>query len=115
MLPVHSPCWIEGWSAGWLVQMNLSICIIMNSHSFFLLPAETFYFALCNVQEIYLFANEGENHTNNVKQLEEMKKGTEDTDRTFGSEIRRNFLRARPQNTLEFTTPYKSGKSGGPL
>ena len=24
MLPVHSPCWIEGWSAGWLVQMNLS-------------------------------------------------------------------------------------------
>ena len=36
-------------------------------------------------EEIYLFANEGENHTNNVKQLEEMKKGTEDTDRTFGS------------------------------
>ena len=30
------------------------------------------------LQEIYLFANEGENHTNNVKQLEEMKKGTED-------------------------------------
>ncbi len=28
---------------------------------------------------MYLFANEGENHTNNVKQLEEMKKGTEDT------------------------------------
>ena len=38
-----------------------------------------------NFEEIYLFANEGENHTNNVKQLEEMKKGTEDTDRTFGS------------------------------
>ena len=32
-----------------------------------------------NVKEMYLFANEGENHTNNVKQLEEMKKGTEDT------------------------------------
>ena len=31
------------------------------------------------VKELYLFANEGENHTNNVKQLEEMKKGTEDT------------------------------------
>ena len=29
-------------------------------------------------QEMYLFANEGENHTNNVKQLEAMKKGTED-------------------------------------
>jgi len=30
------------------------------------------------LEELYLFANEGENHTNNVKQLEEMKKGTED-------------------------------------
>ena len=37
--------------------------------------ARNFFF----VKELYLFANEGENHTNNVKQLEEMKKGTEDT------------------------------------
>ena len=29
-------------------------------------------------QEVYLFANEGENHTNNVKQLEAMKKAMED-------------------------------------
>ena len=34
---------------------------------------------------MYLFANEGENHTNNVKQLEEMKKGTEERKkRAFG-------------------------------
>ena len=39
------------------------------------------------LEEMYLFANEGENHTNNVKQLEEMKKGTEDTGR-----LRREFL-----------------------
>lgn len=39
------------------------------------------------LEEMYLFANEGENHTNNVKQLEEMKKGTEDTGR-----LRRYFL-----------------------
>ena len=35
---------------------------------------------------MYLFANEGENHTNNVKQLEAMKKGTEDT--REGSELK---------------------------
>ena len=28
---------------------------------------------------MYLFANEGENHTNNVKQLENMKKAMEDS------------------------------------
>ena len=32
-------------------------------------------------QEMYLFANDGENHTNNVKQLENMKKALEDTNR----------------------------------
>ena len=32
------------------------------------------YFDPPLIQEIYKFANEGENHTNNVKQLEEMKK-----------------------------------------
>ena len=30
-------------------------------------------------KEIYYFANEGENHTNNVKQLENMKKAMEDS------------------------------------
>ena len=30
------------------------------------------------IQEIYKFANEGENHTNNVKQLEQMKKAMAD-------------------------------------
>ena len=29
-------------------------------------------------QEMYLLANDGENHTNNVKQLENMKKALED-------------------------------------
>ena len=29
-------------------------------------------------QEVYMFANDGENHTNNVKQLEEMKKALEE-------------------------------------
>ena len=38
------------------------------------------------LEEMYFFANEGENHTNNVKQLEEMKKGTEDAGR-----LRRDF------------------------
>ena len=36
------------------------------------------HFHVKHPQEMYLFANEGENHTNNVKQLEEMKKGTEE-------------------------------------
>ena len=31
-----------------------------------------------HVQEMYLFANDGENHTNNVKQLENMKKAIEE-------------------------------------
>ena len=30
------------------------------------------------MQEMYLFAKDGENHTNNVKQLENMKKAMED-------------------------------------
>ena len=38
-------------------------------------PANLFFLG----KEMYLFANEGENHTNNVKQLENMKKAMEDS------------------------------------
>ena len=31
-----------------------------------------------DLKEMYLFANDGENHTNNVKQLENMKKALEE-------------------------------------
>ena len=31
-----------------------------------------------HLKEMYLFANDGENHTNNVKQLENMKKAMEE-------------------------------------
>ena len=40
---------------------------------------------LSTSQETYLFANEGENHTNNVKQLEAMKKAMEDGAAQHGS------------------------------
>ena len=67
---------------GWIFRVitsNVQWKTFQVSH---LLLATPWQLAPCAIlQEIYLFANEGENHTNNVKQLEEMKKGTEDTDR----------------------------------
>ena len=68
---------------------------------FFLLQLK---FYLGNFEEMYLFANEGENHTNNVKQLEEMKKGTEET---------REFWELKTHTQLNSHTIL--GKSEGPL